>query len=76
MVKNRIHNLTDRQEEAREQVQSFTDLFGAKRMQFLRSVELTLPERKLLDSQLELIEELRKRISLVESILPILKRKR
>lgn len=42
-------------------------------MQFLRSVELTLLERKLLDGQLEVLEELRTRISLVESILAQLK---
>jgi len=67
MVK--IHNLIDRQENAREQAQSFNDLFGAKGRQFLRSVELPLLERKLLDGQLELLEELRTRISLIESIL-------
>jgi transposase len=38
-------------------------------MQFLRSVELDLLERKLLDGQLELLEELRTLLSLVESIL-------
>jgi len=73
MVKNKIHNFIDRQENAREQAQGFTDLFGAKGMQFLRSVELPLLERKLLDGQLELLEELRTRISLVESILAQLK---
>ena len=73
MVKNKIHHLIDRQENAREQAQNFTDLFGAKGMQFLRSVELPLLERKLLDGQLELLEELRTRISLVESILAQLK---
>lgn len=69
MVKNKIHNLIDRQENVREEAQSFTDLFGAKGMQFLRSVELPALERKLLDGQLELLEELRIRISSVESIL-------
>lgn len=69
IVKNKIHNLIDRQENAGEQAQSFTDLFGAKGMQFLRSVELPILERKLLYGQLELLEELRTRISLIESIL-------
>ena len=73
MVKNKIHNLIDRQEHAREQAQSFTDLFGARGKQFLRSTPLPLLERKLLDGQLELLEELRTRISLVESILTPLK---
>jgi len=39
----------------------------------LRSVELPLLERKLLDGQLELLEELRTRLSSVESILAQLK---
>ena len=73
MVKNKIHNLIDRQEEARVQAQSFTDLFGAKGMQFLRTVILPILERKLLDGQLELLAELRTRISSVESILTQLK---
>jgi len=42
-------------------------------MQFLRSTPLPLLKRKLLDGQLELLEELRTRISLVESILVQLK---
>ena len=42
-------------------------------MQFLRSVVLPILERKLLDGQLELLEELRRRISSVESILAQLK---
>ena len=74
MVKNKIHNLIDRQENVREQAQSFTDLFGAKGMQFLRSIELPILERKLLDGQLELLKELRTRISLIESILAQLKK--
>ena len=73
MVGNKIHNLIDRQEQAREPAQSFTDLFGVKETQFLMSVELPILERKFLDGQLELLEELRTRISSVESILAQLK---
>lgn len=73
MVKNRIHNLIDRQENAREPAQSFTYIFGVKGRQFLRSVALPVLERKLLDGQLELLEELRTRISLIELILAQLK---
>lgn len=73
MVKNKIHNLIDRKEEAREPAQSFTDLFGVKGMQFLRSVELPVLERKLLGGQLELLEELRTRIILIEYILAQIK---
>jgi transposase len=73
MVKNKIHHLIDRQEEAREPAQSFTDLFGVKGIQFLRSVALPALERKLLDGQLGLLEELRTHLSSVESILAQLK---
>lgn len=73
MVKNRIHNLVDRQEDIREEAQGYTDLFGTKGMQFLRSAELPVLERKLLDGQLELLEALRTRIKSVESILEQLK---
>lgn len=69
MVKNRIHNLIDRQENAREEAQGYTDLFGAKGIQFLRTVELPALERKLLDEQLELMEELKTRIKVTESVL-------
>jgi len=73
MVKNKIHNLIDRQEYAREEAQSYSDLFGAKGLQFLRSVEIPVLERKLLDGQLELLEQLKTRISAIESILEQLK---
>jgi len=73
MVKNRIHNLIDRQENTREQAQCFTDLFGAKGIQFLRTAGLPALERKLLDDHLELLEELKSRISSMESTLAQLK---
>jgi len=73
MVKNKIHNLIDRQENAREEADGYTDLFSAKGTQFLRSVELPVLERKILDGQLELLEELKTRISSVEAILDQLK---
>jgi len=73
MVKNRIHNLIDRQEDYREEAQSLTDLFGAKGIQLLRTAVLPALERKLLDDQLELLEELKSRISSMESILAQLK---
>jgi len=73
VVKNRIHNFIDRQENAREPAQSFTYIFVVKGRQFLRSVALPVLERKFLDGQLELLEELRTRISLIELILAQLK---
>lgn len=73
MTKNKIHNLIDRQENVREEAQSYTDLFGAKGMQLLRSAEVPVLERKLLDGQLELLEELKTRIAATESILEQLK---
>lgn len=69
MVKNKIHNLIDRQENARDLAQSFTDLFSAKGIQFLRSIGLPPLERQLLDSQLELLEELKSKIRATEVIL-------
>lgn len=44
-------------------------MFGEKGIQFLRSVDPPVLERKLLDGQLELLEALRTRIKSVESIL-------
>lgn len=73
MTKNKIHNLIDRQENVREEAQGYTDLFGAKGMQLLRSADLPALERKLLDGQLELLEELKTRIAATESILEQLK---
>lgn len=69
MVKNKIHNLIDRQENARDEAQSFADLFGAKEIQFLRSISLHPLERQLLDSQLELLDGLKSKIRATEAIL-------
>jgi len=73
MVKNKIHNLIDRQENAREEAQGYSDLFGVRGMHFLRTADIPLLERKLLDDQLELLEEIRTRIKAVGSVLEQLK---
>jgi transposase len=63
-VKNRIHALIDKQPyEARKSIEGVKDLFGKAGMQWLRSVELSPQERKLLNSLLELLEQLTTRIA-------------
>jgi transposase len=63
MVKNRIHVLIDRQPEVRETAAGFSDLFGATGLAWLQAVELAPLERRLLDSELALLEALRQRIA-------------
>ena len=49
-VKNRIHDLIDRQDESvREMATGFSDLFGKKGMTWLRNLELGYPSGTLLD---------------------------
>jgi transposase len=63
-VKNRIHCLIDKQPyEVRKSVEGLKDLFGKAGMQWLRSVELCSQDRQLLNSLLELLEQLTTRIS-------------
>jgi transposase len=63
-VKNRIHCLIDKQPfEVREEVAGITDLFGKAGMQWLRSAELSSQDRQLLNSLLELLEQLTTRIA-------------
>lgn len=69
MIKNRIHVLIDRQEYMREEALGYTDLFGVKGREFLRTAALPELDRKLLDADLELLEQLKTRISATESIL-------
>lgn len=73
MVKNRIKNLIDRQENVREEADGYTDLFGVKGIGFLRGVELQAIERKLLDDHLELLEAMRTRIRSIEAVIEQLK---
>lgn len=73
MVKNRIKNLIDRQENVREEVQGYTDLFGVKGLSFLRAAQLPVLERKLLNEHLELLEDVRTRIRSVEAMIEQLK---
>jgi len=58
-VKNRIHDLIDRQEESvRERTTGFSDLFGKKGMTWLRSLELGHPSGKLLGQLLAVYDAL------------------
>lgn len=63
MVKNRIHVLIDRQPEVRETAKEFSDLFGQAGLAWLRTVELPVMERQLLNSELALFDALRERIA-------------
>ncbi len=69
MIKNKTTNLIDRQEDVREIVHAFSDLFGKKGMQFLKNVELHKIDASLLEGQLELLEEIRARIKDVDAVL-------
>jgi transposase len=63
MVKNRIHVLIDRQPTVRETAAGFTDLFGVTGQAWLRTVELPPIERRLLDSELALLDAVQQRIA-------------
>jgi transposase len=63
MVKNRIHVLIDRQPTVRETAAGFSDLFGATGLAWLRTVELASVERRLLDSELALLDAIQERIT-------------
>lgn len=74
MVKNRIHVLIDRQPAVRETAAGFSDLFGQAGLAWLRTVELPLMERQLLDTELALLDALRQRIAESEGLVRSLAR--
>lgn len=62
-VKNRIHDLIDRQEESiREMTTGFSDLFGKKGMTWLRGLDLGEPSDTLLGQLLAVYDELDKEV--------------
>jgi transposase len=62
-VKNRIHDLIDRQDESvRERTTGFSDLFGKKGMTWLRSLELGHPSDTLLYQLLAVYDALDKEV--------------
>ena len=61
MVKNRIHNIIDRHPEIEGKIER-SDMFGSQGLEWLKSVELSQRDRRLLDEELELLEYLNKQI--------------
>jgi transposase len=62
MVKNRIHALVDRYPDIPRTAGMKSDLFGKAGMAWLREIELSVADRKLLDAELELLEALKDHI--------------
>lgn len=58
MTKNRIHTIIDMHPDIRAKIGT-TDLFGSLGFNWLREVQLPEPERKLLDTELELLDYLK-----------------
>ena len=63
MVKNRIYDILDRPPEVACQAPDVSDLFGASGMKWLRQAVLPGRDNKLLASELELLEVLKRKIS-------------
>jgi len=63
MVKNRIYTVLDRHPEILSQAPDVSDLFGASGMEWLRQTVLPGQDNRLLASELELLEVLKRKIS-------------
>lgn len=63
MVKNRIHTILDRHPEIISLAPDVSDLFGASGMKWLRQALLSGQDNRLLSSELELLEILKRKIS-------------
>jgi transposase len=63
MVKNKVHALLDRNGIANSE---FSDLFGKRGMEWLKSVELSVLDRLMLDNHLEHLESLRRQVEAVD----------
>jgi len=63
MVKNRIYDILDRHPEIACQAPDVSDLFGASGMAWLRQTVLPGQDNRLLASELELLEVLKRKIS-------------
>jgi transposase len=62
MVKNQIHIIIDRHPEAKNQIDP-SDLFGKQGMEWLRLVELSQEDRRILDEELALLSYITEKIS-------------
>jgi transposase len=63
MVKNKIHSMLDRNGIA---VVGFSDLFGKRGMEWLKSVKLSALDRLMLDNHMEHLESLRRQVEAVD----------
>ena len=63
MVKNRIYDILDRHPEIVTQAPDVSDLFGASGMEWLRQAVLPGQDNRLLSSEFELLEILKRKIS-------------
>jgi len=63
MVKNRIYTILDRHPEILSQAPEVSDFFGASGMEWLKEVVLPGQDNRLLTSELELLEVLKRKIS-------------
>jgi len=63
MVKNRIHTIIDRHPEILSQAPNVSDLIGASGTGWLKEAELPGEDNRLLASELELLEILKRKIS-------------
>ncbi len=72
MLKNRIHDLLDRNHIPQEELGAFSDLFGKQGMKYLLSLNLNPQDNSLLKQDLEFLEEVQGKIKasdgLVEEI--------
>lgn len=63
MVKNRIYAILDRHPDIVSQAPDVSDLFGASGMEWLKQVVLPSQDGRLLTSELDLLENLKRKIS-------------
>jgi transposase len=67
MVKNRIHTILDRHPEVQSGAPEVSDRFGATGMNWLKQLVLTGEDNRLLASELDLLEVLKRKISVSDS---------
>lgn len=67
MVKNRIHTILDRHPEVQSGAPKVSDRFGATGMKWLKQLALTGEDNKLLASELDLLEVLKRKTSVSDS---------
>jgi transposase len=68
MVKNKIHSMLDRNG---VEAAGFSDLFGKRGMEWLKSVKLSALDRLMLDNHLEHLESLRRQVEAVDRLITL-----